>query len=205
METLAWSPDGSQLVTGSINGLITFWDATTLTQITQFATTSSYPVDPLTVSDEVLNRYWIRDTAFNVDGVIETVSGDGTVRQWDTQGNLLQETQIGQLETAAWSPYGARLAVQMPSQTSSNGLRTVSGDTFRIEVPFASMDQLNAIAALCVRDASTQSRAVTGLTSQRVTSLNALPDFVAQVESLPEGAIPAACRADLLAVADALR
>jgi hypothetical protein len=38
-----------------------------------------------------------------------------------------------------------------------------------------------------------------------VDSLDALPDFVAQVESLPEGAIPAACRADLLAVADALR
>jgi hypothetical protein len=36
-------------------------------------------------------------------------------------------------------------------------------------------------------------------------SLDALPDFVAQVESLPEGAIPAACRADLLAVAEALR
>lgn len=44
-------------------------------------------------------------------------------------------------------------------------------------------------------------RAVTGLASQRVNSLDALPDFVAQLESLPEGAIPAACRADLLAVA----
>jgi len=202
MYSISWSSNGDMLVTGSINGILTVWDD--VGQIVYQLIANPYQAED---SRDIANTSlsWVRDVSFGVDGSVQAVSGDGTVRRWDTQGNLLQEVQIGQLETAAWSPYGARLAVQIASQTSANGLRTVSGDTFRIEVPFASMDQLNAIAELCVRDATTQSRAVTGLASQRVTSLDALSDFVAQVESLPEGAIPAACRADLLAVAEALR
>jgi WD40 repeat protein len=202
MYSISWSSNSDMLVTGSINGILTVWDD--VGQIVYQLIANSYQAED---SRDIANTSlsWVRDVSFGVDGSVQAVSGDGTVRRWDTQGNLLQEVQIGQLETAAWSPYGARLAVQMPSQTSANGLRTVSTDTFRIEVPFASLDRLNAIAELCVRDAARQSRAVTGLASQRVTSLDALPDFVAQVEALPEGAIPAACRADLLAVADALR
>jgi hypothetical protein len=40
--------------------------------------------------------------------------------------------------------------------------------------------------------------------AQPVTTLDALPAFVAQLDALPDGAIPPACAADLRAVATAL-
>jgi hypothetical protein len=48
--------------------------------------------------------------------------------------------------------------------------------------------------------------AVESLAAQDVTSLtlDALPGYIAQVEALPEGSIPPACAADLIAVAEAV-
>jgi WD40 repeat protein len=91
------------------------------------------------------------------------------------------------------SPYGGRLAIPSTSPTG-----------FDILTPAPSLEQLSAIAALCARDATTQTRSVTTL-AQPVTTLDALPAFVAQLDSLPEGAIPPACAADLRAVATALQ
>jgi len=130
------------------------------------------------------------------------VAGLGTLEVWDVENESLVarfETDKRTIPLLMSSQYGARLLFT-PSAEYIEGSFPVS-----VLVADPSLDRLNAIAELCVRDAATQSRAVTGLTSQRVDSLDALSDFVAQVESLPEGAIPPACRADLLAVAGALR
>ncbi len=76
--------------------------------------------------------------------------------------------------------------------------------TLEIIVPAPSIDKLNTIAALCIRDSTQRTDAVSALTSTPVTTLATLPDFIAQVEALPDDAIPVACEADLLAVAEAL-
>jgi WD40 repeat protein len=198
METLAWSSDSSQLITGSINGLITIWDAATLTQINQFAIDPSYPIDPLRVSDEVLSRYWIRDVAFGIDGMIEAVSGNGTVSRWDAEGNLLQVTQIGQLETASWSAYGAQLAVQRETTSSAlsieNELQTDAEEILQIVTPFASLDRFQAIAAACGADQ---------LVGESVTDA-ALPAVITDLQTMTDEQIPPACAADLIAIAQTL-
>ncbi len=81
----------------------------------------------------------------------------------------------------AFSPYGGRLAIPSTSPTG-----------FDILTPAPSLERLSAIAALCAPDMPPPA------------SLDALPAFIAQLDALPEGAIPLACAADLRAVAAAL-
>ncbi|MFN8528407.1 MAG: hypothetical protein U0670_07335 [Anaerolineae bacterium] len=91
MRTLSWSPDSSQIVTGSVSGLITIWDAATLTQINQFPANVNGTADSFDIPEPELHLSWVRAVAFGADGTILAVSGDGTVRQWDGDGHLLQE------------------------------------------------------------------------------------------------------------------
>jgi len=197
MESLAWSFDGSQIVTGSINGLITVWEAAALTQISQFPANTFYDQDGYGIPD--LSLSWVRDVAFSVDGIIEAVSGDGTVGRWDTQGNLLEETQIGQLETASWSPYGARLAVQSGASSASisteSERRADMDGMLQVVTPFASSERLQFIAAACGADQ---------LIGQTITDAT-LSAVIAQLESATADQIPPACAADLIAIAEAIQ
>jgi WD40 repeat protein len=101
-----------------------------------------------------------------------------------------------------FSPYGGRLAfgtsfAQAAAPASSPGNNTLLPDgTLQIIVPDPTLDRLNAIAELCFAD--------TPRTVPPVEEVDALPDFVTQIEALPDDAFPHACRADLLAVADAI-
>lgn len=201
MRTLFWSPDSSQIVTGSVSGLITVWDAATLTQINQFPANGNSAADSLDIPESELRFSWVRDVAFGANGTIQAVSGDGTLRLWDTNSRLLQEAQIGTLETAAWSRYGARLAVQGGDAAAlARSTDTAAFDgMLQVVTPFATPERLQAIADMCGAPLTVDRRLDASIAA------NDMPGFIAQVEALPEGTIPPACAADLLAVAEAIQ
>lgn len=145
---------------------------------------------------------------------------DGTSYLWNTAtGDLLARDALISdraifLSDTTISPYGGRLALATrwrpttPSATPAYDTYTTYQSLLegmvRIAVPAPSFDRLNAIAELCVQAAATPIEPLATLTAHPVTETT-LPDFVASIEVLPEGAIPPACRADLLAVAAAMQ
>ncbi len=207
MYSLAWSPDGTHIVTGSTDGQITIWDASNLEIVRQFlAGPSSHPEEPFEIrtGGEVM-RSWVRDVQYDPTGErILSVAGDGTVSEWDANtGELIQQTEIGQVFGATWSRYGGQLAVTDVSSTIATDMssaetnRTSNG--LRVVVPFATMEKLESLIEACNQTVSTDQRLTTTIQVDQLT------DFVAQVESLPENSIAPACVADLLAVAEALQ
>lgn len=129
------------------------------------------------------------------------------MREWNAStGDLVQEVQIAPLYAAAWSPYTGRLAVLQPNAEDARRLRngqefdanTVTG-TLSIIVPMPSLEQLQSIANTC------HAPEAVGQSLTGSNQADQLTDFVAQIEALPEDSIPPACRADLLAVAEALQ
>lgn len=204
MYSIAWSPDGNTLATGSINGLVTLWDASTAQMLMQFMTNRYYQPDSRDVDNLALS--WVRDVAFTPDGsTVLSVSGDGTVREWQTAtGILIQETHIAPLFTAVWSPYSGRLAVWEPTAQKaadlSNGqVFDPNTGEFTIVVPAPSRERLQAIAEACIPPTAVEQALTASIEADQLT------DFVAQVEALPEDAIAPACAADLIAVAEALQ
>lgn len=205
MYQLAWSPDGTQIVTGSIDGLITIWDAQQLTIIRQFtANPSAQPENPTT---ENIARSWVRDIQWNPDNRIQAVSGDGTVMSWDAATSAVIETvQLPALGGAAWSPYGGRLAVfALPSAVGNQSYSNITSetDTFRVIAPFVSSERFAEIAAFCNAPASLTAAAEdASLQAQSLESQGRA--LLARLDALPEGAIPVGCEADLRAIAEAM-
>ncbi|MCU0498644.1 MAG: WD40 repeat domain-containing protein [Anaerolineae bacterium] len=197
MEALAWSPDGNQIVTGSISGSIIVWDAATLLEINQFPANVHYKPDAYNIPDLTLS--FVRDLTFGSDGSLQTVSGDGTIRRLSLDGRLIEEIQIGQLTTAAWSPYGARLAIQGLADPSLPTTSASSNSLLQIVTPYASLEYLQSLTQVCVRVTSLEQ------VLPPVTDLTILPKFTTQIEALSDDQIPPGCKADLLAVAQAIQ
>jgi hypothetical protein len=85
---------------------------------------------------------------------------------------------------AAWSPFGGRLAIAGPSDQAS------AITDIQIVVPAPSLDLLTSIAATCAPE----------------TNLPSTDDLTAYIDIInADPAIPPACAADLLAVAEALQ
>jgi hypothetical protein len=76
-----------------------------------------------------------------------------------------------------------------------------------IVVLFESVERVQGIARRCLADTDTLTSAVTAVLNDVVinslTKLT-LPAFVTAIKALPTGAIPVACSADLVAVAEAV-
>ena len=94
--SVAFSPDGKTLVSGSNDGTVRLWDVTTQQQIG----------DPLNGHDGV-----IRSVAFSPDGKTLVSGGaDGTARLWDvsylvgTAARLCDSVQRS-LSSAEWTQY----------------------------------------------------------------------------------------------------
>ncbi|MCU0463010.1 MAG: hypothetical protein MUF38_00390 [Anaerolineae bacterium] len=139
---------------------------------------------------------------WNIDNrYLATLTEDSRLALWNVQtGQLTARYPTEGVERyykggITYSPYGGRLVY---GQTVDPDSGTAP---FQIIVPAPSLDRLAATAALCVRDGDARAES---LIDSVPTVLDDLPAFVAQVEALPDGAIPSACKADLLAVASAL-
>jgi WD40 repeat protein len=188
-QAIRWSisPHSERLVIGYLNGRVRVWDLVNVSVLHEFNAHPNPSGLCCTVTDSTV-------AAIYDDGqFVSSITVDGTFRVWDMTGergiSTVNDHPIA-LRTS-FSPYGGRLSV-------------VGGVIpFQILTPAPSLERLSAIAALCARDATTQTRAVTTL-AQPITTLDALPAFVAQLDALPDGAIPPACAADLRAVAAAL-
>jgi len=109
MESLAWSPDGSRIITGNAGGSLYVWDADTLEPITILVANPHF--DPEGLSD--IEQSWVEDVAFNADGGrILSASIDGTVRVWDAiTYELLDTMQVQPFINASWHPTGEQLVV----------------------------------------------------------------------------------------------
>ncbi len=118
--------------------------------------------------------------------VLQSFSGSGPSRYWNGQPN--------------YSRYGGRLAYGVTfdpqAQVRSDDLASLG---IQIVVPDASVERLRSIAELCGAP-----RAVTEALTADTLDADDLSAFMVRVESLPDGAIPPACAADLLAVAEAM-
>jgi len=202
MRSMAWSLDSATIVTGSMNGIVTVWDANTAQPLTQFIANSYANIDALAIDN--LAPSWVRDVTFSPDGnTVLAISGDGTLREWNVATNaLVQETQIAPLAAASWSPYGGQLAYldtrMLPSATANAAQSRSDESILHIVTPLPSLERLQAIQAACL-----PAPAVAMMDVQALT-LDALPEYIAQVESLTDAEIPPGCAADLVAVAEAL-
>lgn len=207
MNSLRWSNDNTRIVTGSGNGLVTIWDPATAMSERLFMINQYANMDALAVKDAALT--WVRDVRFDADGkTVWAVAGDGTVKAWDVAtGAVVKQMQLAPLATARWSPYGVRLAVLdasfLPALDGTASAKTTADSGLQVVIPDATFTHLNTLADQCVREGEQTNAAVSDLATQEVTKAT-LQSFVSTVDALPTDAIPAACKADLLALAEAL-
>ncbi|MCU0498136.1 MAG: hypothetical protein MUF87_12360 [Anaerolineae bacterium] len=203
--SVGWSPDSTSLITGGMNGAVYVWELNNSLQPRLFfAGSPAYqPVNgaaSIYIPYEQLVQTWIRDVAFTADGQrVVSVAADGTTQMWEL--NLTQQIKIQQLPVilgAAWSPHAVRLAYFEADRAIINA-SDVTIAPLQIAVPFASQAQWSALADVCLT--STQSRADLDSLLQNEN----YDQLETALVALPDDAIPSACRADLIAIAQALR
>ena len=100
VQSVAFSPDGKMLASGSFDRMVRLWDVST----------GQLAVEPL-----VGHTDWVRSVAFNPDGtILASGSQDGTLRLWDTKtGQPMSEPLKGyadKVTSVAFSPDGKELA-----------------------------------------------------------------------------------------------
>ncbi len=201
LSSVAWSPNGSKIASGSANGTIRLWNVQTGQVLASFG-----------VDDQATNWYMssVNSMTFSPDGSkLLSSSGGGAIRSWNVAtGQMLGSMQAKDpspalLYSAAWSPYGGRLAlggrVVSTAAAASPQTQGSGGDAVQIIVPFPSLDELQAISKCCVAQSDVQQRLTSRIDPAK------LADFVSEVKRLPKEQIPPACAADMIAVADALQ
>jgi WD40 repeat protein len=208
--SVEWSNAGSQLAFGTQ----TFQSETApsrraYAQVYVINWNTGEQVNAWTTQDQsIFDVNWSSD-----DNLLATASIDGFTRIWNvSSGSELNNYSNGITRYAVdinFSPFGGRLAyggtfagselqTATTLQTNTDGSAQLAGGAVQIVVPAPSPERLQAITDAC----GLQPAADQALTAEISTQDYA--GFTAQLEALPESALPPGCRADLLAVAAAL-
>jgi WD40 repeat protein len=176
---LGYFPATNTLLAGAFQETLVRWNL----EVGKTEVQGSHHADPLNFIQTIETRPYTNE--------ILTVSRNGEMRLWNDIYSNGSPSLLAEIVTqSVWSPFGGRIAYIQ--ENSSNDPHPI----FRILIPDPSLEQLNAIADLCFEGVPTPTIAP--------ADQDTLPSFVAEIEALPEEAIPTSCRADLLAVADAL-
>jgi hypothetical protein len=190
---------------------------------------SELGVYDLSQQAEILHMSLDTETAYGLDWSsdeqhIATQSTDGRVRVWDVATHVLlaEYASTPRLYSidAAFSPYGGVLAYGRPPEDRlmSQGTSQPQSDLVGFAVPDPSLARLRSIGQACATrpGAELSGQSVANALAAPLELLNLQADasstdeaqaveaFVAQIEALPDETLPLACRADLLAVAEAL-
>ena len=198
--TIAWSPDGTKLAgTEAQTGKIEILDVTTGTVLTviQRPAPSAERVDFAAMS-------------WSLDGqTLIIYDFDGSLQTWSAvTGELIATINTGlgaERYLMALSPFGGRVALggttalTQAAQTEELGqiVQLMAGGAIQIIVPNPSFDLLRSVANAC--------NAPSTVKSELPLSGNQLSAFVSEIKSLSGEAVPSACAADLIAVAEALQ
>ncbi len=172
-----WTTNGAMLIIGDVTGRVSFWDNNAIEISTSFFTGSPETIMTLSVTPDI-SQIVITKSNFSV-----------------------QMTSF----TADFSPYGGRIAFSelvLPSLlettiiTPQKNARLLGGGLIQVVVPDPTIERLNAIAEGCLAPEI-------GVAS--VSDEARLPEFVTTIEALSDEQIPPGCKADLLAVAEAIQ
>lgn len=181
---ISWSPDGTRIAIGNFDGTIRVFNIATSAEVTSLENT-----------DVVTTLKWSPDGS-HLAGAVR----DGKVLVWETStyqiiANFQSNADIPLL---SFSPFGGRLVFGNFTSTDLEAT-TVAGDALQIVVPAPSLERLQTIADACNAPIAIEQSLTASLQADQLSS------FITQVEALTENAIPPACAADLIAVAEALQ
>ncbi|MCE7946732.1 MAG: hypothetical protein DYG88_04810 [Chloroflexi bacterium CFX4] len=195
--SLDWSKDDAYLLGSDGYGRVFVWEVDNQKLVHTF---HSAAVEDITVGDPYTHA--ALKARFSADGrSVQAVNADGTIRSWDlATGQLLSEVKVARpIVSAAWSPYGAQLVVDLLNPPQGDAQDALAANNLQILVPFASLEQFNAIASVCITNTAEQAALQAKADSESLAGLSAY------VSGLPMEVIPPACAADLLAIAAALQ
>lgn len=193
--TIAWSPDGSQLAIADTTGLI------------QILNSNSGQIESSFQGAARDGQHGISTLAWSPDGqLLAGDNYDGTTQIWNVRSDDLIQTldveRSGGRGLLSWSPSGGRLvlgsATRAPIQNQKS-LLSLGNTLVQIVIPAPSLDRLRAIADSCTLPKTAAQSLPTQATA------DSLENFMTVIQALPAGAIPPACAADLVAVAQALQ
>ncbi len=203
LDHITWNFAGIQLAAGSVNGYAFVWDFASGELVQQFSVNDLALIDGTSPSD-LWPDIWVQSLKFSPDSeTLVTIAGDGTTRHWQVAtGQLLAERDLTPTDqiiaAAAWSPYAARIAYFALNRETTTPLRTASLPALQIAVPFASQAQWSALADVCLTSMQSRADLDSLLQNENYDQLETA------LTALSEDAIPSACRADLIAIAQAL-
>lgn len=199
---IGWSPDGTKIAevfysvlnSSDLDGTVRIIDVTT------GATTS------------IFQRVGIGNIAWLMDGIhLVTDMSDGNALIWNAQtGELVNELVLPR-EGGRWlmavSPFGGRVAfgnaapdgaLRTEGRPLSPNIEVLAGGYVLMAVPLATEEALRSVLGRCAMEP----RSADVLAAK--IDPDALSAFIAEVETLPPGAMIPACKADVLAVARAM-
>lgn len=190
--SIAINFEHTQIVRGTVSGYIEVVDSITGDTISSYRVSNSL----------------ITSVAWNKDSTeILNTDRNGILRIADVVSGVTSEVlkSNAPILAADWSPFGGQIAVgTLPEATNQYISNSIMRFAFQntgldIVIPIPSPERLQTIAHTCnAPEAVLQTLPISNTVLQ-------LSTFADRVNTLPQGTIPPACAADLLAVANALQ
>lgn len=141
VQSIAWSPDGAQIVGGEIDGQIRIWDAETLSTLMTLAPDTPFATNYYLVHGKLVDWHPIDTRLAIVSNVSDQQSNYVLIRDISEEGNLLAklEGHNDLIYSVSWSPDGRKLAtasadgtVRIWDATSYETIAILKGHTDRV-------------------------------------------------------------------------